>query len=172
MSSSSTTSVHISALNAIVNVNSLFTLAVFIGLTWDPYDPTNSLISDSDCVASPSIAENLVSFHVYSFSSFLFSSLVALALKQAIRLSRSPIKLGTLACGSSHTYSAVVPLFILVPSALLIYVSVVLIVRVIDHFSRLKSATFVCDIESWGTRQNPVDHVMGSASDHRSDGYF
>ncbi|KAK4277892.1 hypothetical protein QN277_015815 [Acacia crassicarpa] len=170
MSSSSTTSVHISALNAIVNVNSLFTLAVFIGLTWDPYDPTNSLISDSDCVASPSIAENLVSFHVYSFSSFLFSSLVALALKQAIRLSRSPgfhysveffarinktvlrlgmlvsgagsfcgcgflmlalanvvqIKLGTLACGSSHTYSAVVPLFILVPSALLIYVSVVL----------------------------------------------
>ncbi|RYR65493.1 hypothetical protein Ahy_A03g011423 isoform D [Arachis hypogaea] len=36
------------------------------------------------------------------------------------------IKLGTLACGSAHAYAAVVPLLILVPIALLIYVSVVL----------------------------------------------
>ncbi|KHN07623.1 hypothetical protein glysoja_019730 [Glycine soja] len=36
------------------------------------------------------------------------------------------IKLGTLACGSSHTYAAVVPLLIFVPLALLIYVSLVL----------------------------------------------
>nr|KYP37128.1 hypothetical protein KK1_041707 [Cajanus cajan] len=32
------------------------------------------------------------------------------------------IKLGTFACGSPHTYAAVLPIFILVPSALLIYV--------------------------------------------------
>ncbi|KAG4923340.1 hypothetical protein AAZX31_18G032000 [Glycine max] len=172
-SSSSFTSLHITALDAIVNVNSLFTLAVFIGLTWNPNDPSNSLNSDPACAPTAAIAENLIAFHVYSFSSFLFSSLVALALKQAIRLSRTTsfhypavvdhlvadvnrtalrlgmlvsgvgsvagcaflmlalvnvaqIKLGTLACGSSHTYAAVVPLLIFVPLALLIYVSLVL----------------------------------------------
>ncbi|MED6191919.1 hypothetical protein PIB30_005399 [Stylosanthes scabra] len=174
MSSSSFTSLHITALDAIVNVNSLFTLAVFVGLSWNPNDPSNNLNPDPACSPTAAIAENLVAFHVYSFSSFLFSSLVALALKQAIRLSRNPrfsihypaavefiaarinrsalragmlvsgagsvvgctflmlalvnvvqIKLGTLACGSSHAYAAVVPLVILVPIALLIYVSVV-----------------------------------------------
>ncbi|KAL1327261.1 uncharacterized protein LOC107634668 [Arachis ipaensis] len=177
MSSSSFTRLHITALDAIVNVNSLFTLAVFVGLSWNPNDPSNNLNADPACSPTAAIAENLVAFHVYSFSSFLFSSLVALALKQAIRLSRHnnhhfsihypaavefiaarinrsalragmlvsgagsvagcaflmlalvnvvQIKLGTLACGSSHAYAAVVPLLILVPIALLIYVSVVL----------------------------------------------
>ena len=163
------TSVHITALDGIVNVNSLFTLAVFIGLTWNPSDPNNSLNLDSTCTPSPSVAENLVAFHVYSFSSFLFSSLIALGLKQAIRITRTPsyhpaeffaridksilrvgmlvsgvgsfcgcgflmmalvnvvqIKLGTLSCGSSATFAAVVPLFILVPIALLIYACVVM----------------------------------------------
>ncbi|KAF7148340.1 hypothetical protein RHSIM_Rhsim03G0137800 [Rhododendron simsii] len=170
------TAIHITALDGIVNVNSLFTLAVFIGLSWNPGDPTNGLIDPTNnptCFATPKISEDLVAFHVYSFSSFLFSSLVALGLKQAIRISsgssRFPrtfhlssdltfdlawvnknllrvgylvsaagsvsgcvflmlalinvvqIKLGTLACGSAHTYGAVVPLVILVPSALLIY---------------------------------------------------
>ena len=36
------------------------------------------------------------------------------------------IKLGSLSCGSSHTFAAVVPLVILVPSALLIYIAFVL----------------------------------------------
>ncbi|XP_058207176.1 uncharacterized protein LOC131320474 [Rhododendron vialii] len=175
------TAIHITALDGIVNVNSLFTLAVFIGLSWNPRDPTNGLIDPNNnptCAATPQISEDLVAFHVYSFSSFLFSSLVALGLKQAIRISsgssRFPrtfhlssdltfdlawvnknllrvgylvsaagsvsgcvflmlalinvvqIKLGTLVCGSAHTYGAVVPLVILVPSALLIYVCSVL----------------------------------------------
>ncbi|XP_042029297.1 uncharacterized protein LOC121776204 [Salvia splendens] len=85
----SATSIHISALDGIVNVNSLFTLAVFIGLAWNPTDPSNSLIDPAaGCYASPKIAEDLVAFHVYSFSCFLFSSLVALGLKQATRLVR------------------------------------------------------------------------------------
>ncbi|XP_030932170.1 uncharacterized protein LOC115957956 [Quercus lobata] len=84
------TSVHVTTLDGIVNVNSLFTLAVFVGLTWNPDDPSNTLINDQDCAAGPSKAKDLVSFHVYSFSSFLFSSLIALALKQAIRISKSP----------------------------------------------------------------------------------
>ncbi|XP_061349603.1 uncharacterized protein LOC133294864 [Gastrolobium bilobum] len=177
--SSSFTSLHITALDAIVNVNSLFTLAVFVGLSWNPNDPDNNLNKDPACAPTANIAENVVAFHVYSFSSFLFSSLVALALKQVIRLSRTTtttatssyhypaaaveflahinrttlrvgmlvsgvgsvsgcgflmlalvnvvqIKLGTLACGSSDSFAAVVPLLILVPIALLIYVAVVL----------------------------------------------
>ncbi|KAL3834005.1 hypothetical protein ACJIZ3_008741 [Penstemon smallii] len=171
----SATSIHISALDGIVNVNSLFTLAVFIGLAWNPTDPTNSLIDSTQqpgCSPSPKVAEDLVAFHVYSFSCFLFSSLVAMGLKQAIRMARSAhnegihwafdlahvnkvilrigyvvsaagsvcgsvflmlalvnvvqIKLGVLGCGESrHGYGAVVPLVILVPVGLLIYVSTV-----------------------------------------------
>ncbi|AED90944.1 hypothetical protein AtNW77_Chr5g0089091 [Arabidopsis thaliana] len=169
-----TTSIHITALDGIVNVNSLFTLAVFIGLAWNPTDPDNSLVTDPNCVPTARMAENLVAFHVYSFASFLFSSLIALGLKQAMRLNIASsfhistridpvvyyvnktalrfgmvtsglgsvcgcgflmlalinvvqIKLGTLGCGASgHTYAAVVPLVILVPSALFIYVSLML----------------------------------------------
>lgn len=36
------------------------------------------------------------------------------------------LKLGSLGCGDGHSYAAVVPLVILVPIALLIYVSIVL----------------------------------------------
>ncbi|KAG8380761.1 hypothetical protein BUALT_Bualt06G0049600 [Buddleja alternifolia] len=171
---SAATSIHITALDGIVNVNSLFTLAVFIGLAWNPTDPNNSLIDPiqhSGCLPGPKIAENLVAFHVYSFSCFLFSSLVALGLKQATRLAHytnrvvwtfdlahvnktalrvgyvvsatgsvlgsvflmlalvnvAQIKLGVLGCsgGSGHVYGAVVPLVILVPTGLLIYVSTV-----------------------------------------------
>lgn len=160
-------------------MNSLFTLAVFIGLAWNPTDPTNTLIGPNDpiaCSPSPKIAEDLIAFHVYSFSSFLFSSLIALALKQAIRVAKTSnhthgnyleaaelmlahvnkslirvgmlvsgigsvcgcvflmlalvnvvqLKLGSLGCGNGHIYAAVVPLVILVPVALLVYVSIVL----------------------------------------------
>lgn len=162
------TSIHISALDGIVNVNSLFTLAVFIGLAWNPTDP-NNLILETSCNPGPSVAEDLVAFHVYSFSAFLFSSLIALGLKQVIRITKSPayhppveflahinrsvlrvgmlvsgigsvfgcgflmlalvnvvqIKLGTLACGSTQSFAAVIPLVILVPVGLLLYVCMI-----------------------------------------------
>ncbi|CAI0411107.1 unnamed protein product [Linum tenue] len=157
------TSIQITALDGIVNVNSLFTFAVFVGLAWNPTSPSDTLITDPACTAGRGVGEALISFHVYSFSCFLFSSLVALALKQAIRISRAEflgqvnknllrigmlisgigsafgcvflmlalvnvvqLKLGTLSCGSSHTYAAVVPLVIFVPVAILIYSSLVL----------------------------------------------
>ncbi|OMO76413.1 hypothetical protein COLO4_25571 [Corchorus olitorius] len=171
-----TTSIHVTALDSVVNVNSLFTLAVFIGLTWNPYDSSNVLVdSGSSCWPNSKIAEDLIKFHVYSFSSFLFSSLVALAIKQALKISKShslnvhfsfrgtqifehvdvnktllrvgmmvsaagsvagciflmlalinvvQIKVGPLSCGSGHAYAAIIPLVILVPLALLIYVCV------------------------------------------------
>ncbi|XP_074327730.1 uncharacterized protein LOC141665642 [Apium graveolens] len=73
------------ALDGIVNVNSLFTLALFLGLTFNPSDPSYTLVDSKSCRASTSMAEYLVTFHVYSFSSFLFSSLIASSLKLAIR---------------------------------------------------------------------------------------
>ncbi|KAM1148720.1 hypothetical protein ACFX2B_029090 [Malus domestica] len=86
----STTRIHIMALDGIVNVNSLFSFAPFVGLTFYPTtDPADMLIgSNTACAAGASSAEGLIAFHVYSFSSFLFSSLVALALKQAIKISK------------------------------------------------------------------------------------
>ncbi|KAK6118540.1 hypothetical protein DH2020_047719 [Rehmannia glutinosa] len=68
-----------------VNVNSLFTFAVFLGIFINPVDPNNSLVSATACAASSTSAKHFVEFHVYSFSSFLFSSLIATALKLAIR---------------------------------------------------------------------------------------
>nr|GMD64403.1 uncharacterized protein LOC109163846 [Ipomoea batatas] len=82
----STTLIHIMALDGIVNVNSIFTIALFIGLTSTPSDHSYTLLSTPACAATAATAERLVSRHVYSFSSFLFSSLVALGLKQAIRI--------------------------------------------------------------------------------------
>ncbi|MQL69295.1 hypothetical protein Taro_001611 [Colocasia esculenta] len=171
------TSIHVTALDGIVNVNSLFTLGVFVGLAWNPTDPSNSL-ADSECAAGNSAAEDMVSFHVFSFSCFLFSSLVALCLKQAIRLVRQregihirgigrwweehawgaervnramlrvgivvsavgsvfgcgflmmalvnvvQVKLGRLGCAGASA-GAIVPLVILVPTAMLIYLSIV-----------------------------------------------
>ncbi|KAI5576227.1 hypothetical protein POPTR_009G038500v4 [Populus trichocarpa] len=172
-----TTRIHIMALDGIVNVNSLFTLALFLGLAWYPTapDPTTTLITDTSCIASSSIVEDLIAFHVYSFSSFLFSSLIALAVKQTIKIFDTnkdddsdgvvrsaplarvnlvalragtlvsgfgsvfgcgflmmalvdlvQIKLGVLGCGSLHTFAAVTPLVILVPSASVIYVFLML----------------------------------------------
>ncbi|PNY16477.1 protein maternal effect embryo arrest 60 [Trifolium pratense] len=173
-----TTNIHIMALDGIVNVNSLFTLALFLGITSTNTDST-LVGNNTTCVAGSSVAESLISYHVYSFSSFLFSSLIALAIKNVINISKGgvdgaaatnylvqgysefavevntvalrlgtlisafgsvfgcgflvmalvdlvQIKLGTLACGSHYTLAAIGPLLILVPTALLIYVILVL----------------------------------------------
>ncbi|KAF8022122.1 hypothetical protein BT93_G2307 [Corymbia citriodora subsp. variegata] len=163
------TSIQVTALDGLVNVNSLFTFAVFVGLAWNPWDPNNTLNRDPRCAPGSSVKRDLVVFHVCSFACFLFSSLVALALKQAIRITRSPsyhpvellarinrnalrigmlasgvgsvlgsvflmlalvnvvqIKLGTLACGSTQSFAAVVPLLIFVPLGLFVYICIVL----------------------------------------------
>nr|GMD00481.1 uncharacterized protein LOC109148105 [Ipomoea batatas] len=68
------TAIHITALDGIIHVNSLFSLAVFVGLSWNPRDPNNRLTDDPKCLPDPKVAEDLVAFHVYSFACFLFSS--------------------------------------------------------------------------------------------------
>ncbi|KAG1370986.1 hypothetical protein COCNU_16G000800 [Cocos nucifera] len=73
-------------MDGIINVNSLFTLALFVGLAWNPSDPCDGSFAPGECAAGNRVEEDLVSFHVFAFASFLFSSLVALCLRQAIRL--------------------------------------------------------------------------------------
>ena len=84
------TSIHVTALDGIVNVNSLFTLASFVGLAWRPSADGPGLAAGADRAGSPCAAgdraeSDLVSFHVLAFACFLFSSLVALCLKQLVR---------------------------------------------------------------------------------------
>ncbi|XP_059663836.1 uncharacterized protein LOC132309559 [Cornus florida] len=95
-----TTNIHIMAFDGIVNVNSLFTIALFLGLALNPTDPKYTLVdTTTTCAASSAVAEHLVSFQIYSFSSFLFSSLIAFALKQAIQTACD----GDLQCRGVHT---------------------------------------------------------------------
>lgn len=161
----SSTAIHIMALDGTLNVNSLFALAAFVGIALNPADPSNSLISAASCAASSTSGKHLIESHVYSFSAFLFSSLIASALKLAIRAGDEAqdgsgghlnlrvlragivasaagsvlgcafltaalvelvqIKLGIVGCWGWHTAAAIVPLLVLVPSALLIYVCLV-----------------------------------------------
>ncbi|XP_048422390.1 uncharacterized protein LOC103949561 [Pyrus x bretschneideri] len=88
MSSSSTTSVHVMALDGLVNVNSLFTMAVFVGLSFAT-PGQRSLENRTSCDAGINVAKELLVFEVVSFSFFLFSSLVAQGLKLAINLLNS-----------------------------------------------------------------------------------
>ncbi|ESQ45896.1 hypothetical protein EUTSA_v10010731mg [Eutrema salsugineum] len=181
-----TTLIHVTALDGIVNVNSLFSLALFLGLTTSgnitfPVSSSSSAAGNHHlhrCIAAKGtvLAERLVSSHVYSFSFFLFSSLIAMSLKQTIKTTANngsvveearvlnagmgrvnlmalrvgivascvgsvlgcgfltmalvdlvQIKLGPLECKRSfHALAAIVPLVVLVPSALVIYVLLVL----------------------------------------------
>nr|GEW79595.1 hypothetical protein CTI12_AA110710 [Tanacetum cinerariifolium] len=86
--STSTTSIHVTALDGLVNVNSLFTIAVFVGLSLTTAGQ-HSLENRSACDADISVAKKLLVFEVVSFSFFLFSSLVAQGLKLAINLLNS-----------------------------------------------------------------------------------
>ncbi|XP_043690243.1 uncharacterized protein LOC122640999 [Telopea speciosissima] len=87
-SSVSSTSVHVTALDGLVNVNSLFTIAVFVGLSLTT-PGQRSLENKGACDAGLDVAKRLLAFEVVSFSFFLFSSLVAQGLKLAINLLNS-----------------------------------------------------------------------------------
>jgi len=104
--SANTTSVHVTALDGVVNVNSLFTLAAFVGLAWRPSADGPGLAAGADRAGSPCAAgdraeSDLVSFHVLAFACFLFSSLVALCLKQLVRTFPTHHRHGTASASSS-----------------------------------------------------------------------
>ncbi|KAH7284244.1 hypothetical protein KP509_34G044900 [Ceratopteris richardii] len=76
--------VHVSALDALVSVNSIFSGAVFIGLAFSSNANTISLVSsgaDDPCNPPADTARRVVLFEVLAFASFLLSSLIAQGLK-------------------------------------------------------------------------------------------
>ncbi|CAL5079389.1 unnamed protein product [Urochloa decumbens] len=100
------TSIHVTALDGIVNVNSLFTLAAFVGLAWRPSSDGPGLADGADrtgnpCAAGDRAESDLVSFHVLAFACFLFSSIVALCLKQLVRTYPPHYRHGTPSSGAA-----------------------------------------------------------------------
>ncbi|KAL3621881.1 hypothetical protein CASFOL_034077 [Castilleja foliolosa] len=79
------TSVHVTALDGIVNVNSLFTMATFIGFSLTVPEAASAAAS-LECHVSRGTVRRLIVFEVVSFSFFLFSSLIAQSIKLAINL--------------------------------------------------------------------------------------
>lgn len=88
---STTTSIHVMALDGIVNVNSLFTMAVFVGLSLTT-PGQRSLENRNECDAGIDVEKWLLMLEVVSFSFFLFSSLIAQGLKLALNLLNSKDK--------------------------------------------------------------------------------
>ncbi|KAF3323865.1 maternal effect embryoarrest 60 [Carex littledalei] len=82
----STTSIHVMALDEVVSANSLFTAAVFVGISLTSATSNNSL---SSCNAGIDMVRNVIVFEVISFSCFLFSSIVAQGMKLAVNLINS-----------------------------------------------------------------------------------
>ncbi|RWR89470.1 maternal effect embryo arrest protein [Cinnamomum micranthum f. kanehirae] len=85
---STTTSIHVTALDGIVNVNSLFTMAAFVGLSLTT-PGQRSLENRNECDAGIDVEKWLLMLEVVSFSFFLFSSLIAQGLKLALNLLNS-----------------------------------------------------------------------------------
>ncbi|KMZ67464.1 maternal effect embryoarrest 60 [Zostera marina] len=76
------TRTHVNTLDGLVTVNSLFTIAVFVGLSLEP----SSTDAKLECYPNYDVQKNLFVFEILSFSFFLFSSLVAQGLKMALSL--------------------------------------------------------------------------------------
>ncbi|KAL3752544.1 hypothetical protein ACJRO7_000020 [Eucalyptus globulus] len=68
------------ALDDLVSVNSLFTVAVFVGLVFESGEQQN-IAGDKKCEAGVPVARRLVRNEVISFAFYLFYSLVAKSLK-------------------------------------------------------------------------------------------
>ncbi|KAI9162330.1 hypothetical protein LWI28_026212 [Acer negundo] len=77
--------VHQKALDDLVNVNSLFTIAVFVGLAY-ANPGQQSLENRPECDPDPVLGKRLIIYEVNSFACFLFSSLVAKAIKVLLNI--------------------------------------------------------------------------------------
>lgn len=84
--------VHVTALDGVVNVNSLFTIAIFLGLAMASPGQLKSLNVREECQPRANTAKMLVVFEILSFSFFLFSSLVAQSIKLSLNLQPSSDK--------------------------------------------------------------------------------
>ncbi|KAK3220527.1 hypothetical protein Dsin_014497 [Dipteronia sinensis] len=82
--------VHQKALDDLVNVNSLFTIAVFVGLAYA--NPSQrSLENRPECDPDPVFGKRLIIYEVNSFACFLFSSLVAKSIKVLLNIRKKEL---------------------------------------------------------------------------------
>lgn len=81
--------VHFKALDDLVNVNSLFTVAVFVGLSYATRGQ-QSLENRVECQAGTEVGKTLIVYEVLAFACFLLSSLVAKVIKLHLYLEGSP----------------------------------------------------------------------------------
>eukprot|EP00250_Pteridium_aquilinum_P034406 c7539_g1_i1 orf=172-717(+) len=79
---------HVSALDALVNVNSIFSGVVFIGLTFGDTTTTTLVSSgpNDPCNPAPNTARKVVLCEVLAFAAYLLSSLIAQGLKLQLAL--------------------------------------------------------------------------------------
>nr|GLL42830.1 uncharacterized protein LOC109162586 [Ipomoea trifida] len=84
--------VHVTALESVVDVNSLFTIAMFLGLDNELVSPgeLQSLNVREECQPGANTAKMLIVFEIISFSFYLFSSLVAQSIKLSLDLQPQP----------------------------------------------------------------------------------
>lgn len=68
-------------LDDIVSLNSLFTVAVFIGLSFAQPGQVQSLEDDPRCHPDPKIRKRLVAYEIASFSCFIFAGFLAKTVK-------------------------------------------------------------------------------------------
>ncbi|KDO58538.1 hypothetical protein CISIN_1g042299mg [Citrus sinensis] len=80
--------VHLKALDDLVNVNSLFTIAVFVGLSLASRNQ-RSLDGRPECDPDVGLGKRLILYEAISFACFLLSSLCSKSLKVLINLKKS-----------------------------------------------------------------------------------
>ncbi|EYU40675.1 hypothetical protein ABFS82_14G059500 [Erythranthe guttata] len=139
----SKTSIHVTALDGIVNVNSLFTVAIFIGFSLTEPSASGTGHRPS-CNAAYGLVRRLIVYEVVSFSSFLFSSLIAQSLKLVINL------LNNLDPGDAHK-ADIDPRVLktgLLGSALGSFVGCVFLMLSFSNFVQVKLGVFSCGGES------------------------
>ncbi|CAN1335297.1 hypothetical protein LINPERPRIM_LOCUS36696 [Linum perenne] len=133
-----TTSVHVTALDGLVNVNSLFTIAVFVGLSFTT-PGQRSLENRTSCDAGIDEARKLLVFEVdvdeafkahinlkvlrFGMMGSAIGSVLGCVFLVLSMVNVIEIRLGLLSCGSKSAIHAVTALVLLVSSALLCYIS-------------------------------------------------
>ncbi|XP_010054762.2 uncharacterized protein LOC104443106 [Eucalyptus grandis] len=75
-------------LDDIVSLNSLFTVAVFIGLSFAQPGQVQSLADDPRCHPGANLRKRLVAFEIASFSSFIFAGFLAKSVKVFLYISK------------------------------------------------------------------------------------
>ncbi|KAL1822510.1 hypothetical protein ACET3Z_009288 [Daucus carota] len=128
------TEAHIKTLDDLVSVNSLFTLAVFVGLS-QASPGAISLKNRQECNAGPGVAKMLVLYEVVAFAA-CFRSYQALSRSASVSgiilltlsvVNIVQIRIGLYSCGSAEARRAIWALGTIVAIALVIYVLALII---------------------------------------------